>query len=55
MARAQNESRQSVRTAASSYSGGHGTRTRNPLRGAAFRMRLLAIRLPSRQFLCLLV
>jgi hypothetical protein len=28
-------------------SGGHGTRTRNPIRGAAFRMRLLAIRLPS--------
>lgn len=27
--------------------GGHGIRTRNPIRGAAFRMRLLAIRLPS--------
>ncbi len=29
------------------WSGGHGIRTRNPIRGAAFRMRLLAIRLPS--------
>ena len=28
-------------------SGGQGTRTLNPLRGAAFRMRLLAIRVPS--------
>lgn len=28
-------------------SGGQGTRTLNPLRGAAFRMRLLAIRIPS--------
>ena len=29
------------------YSGGHGTRTRNPQAGAAFRMRLLAIRISS--------
>ena len=31
--RAQNESRQPLRSTASHYSGGHGTRTRNPLRG----------------------
>ena len=29
-------------------SGGHGTRTRNPIRGTSFPMRPLAIRLPSR-------
>ncbi len=28
--------------------GGHGTRTRNPLRGTSFPMKPLAIRLPSR-------
>ena len=31
-------------------SGGHGTRTRNPLRGTSFPMKLLAIRLPSGDF-----
>ena len=30
-------------------SGGHGDRTRNPLRGTSFPMKPLAIRLPSRQ------
>ena len=29
------------------FSGGHGTRTRNPLRGTSFPMMPLAIRLPS--------
>ncbi len=44
---AQYESRQRLTLTASDYSGGHGARTRNPLRGTSFPMRPLAIRLPS--------
>jgi hypothetical protein len=36
-----------VHGSATSRGGGHGTRTRNPLRGTSFPMKLLAIRLPS--------
>src|SRR5690606_19795794 len=45
--RCKTKSRQRLALTASPNSGGHGTRTRNPLRGTSFPMRPLAIRLPS--------
>ena len=48
MMRAQDESRQRVALAACCQSGGHGIRTRNPLRGTTSPMWPLTIRLPSK-------
>ena len=43
----QNESCQALKDSRHSNSGGHGTRTRNPLRGTTFPVWPLTIRLPS--------
>ena len=47
MHRTQIKIRQAVRTTADRTSGGHGARTRNPLRGTTFPVWPLTIRLPS--------